>query len=81
LPRTLLLIATWISWAGLTGCGMRATPPGAATDPSSPSLSPPAQTQNQEAMPELGVFDDGDLNNALDPGPSEALGEASLLDE
>jgi len=32
-------------------------------------------------MPELGVFDDGDLNNVLDPGPSEALGEASLLDE
>ena len=81
LPRTLLLIATWIAWVGLTGSGMRANPPGAGTDPSSPSLSQPAQKQNQEAMPELGVFDADDLNNALDPGQSEALGEASLLGE
>lgn len=32
-------------------------------------------------MPELGVFDEEDLNNFLDPGHSEALGEGSLLDE
>jgi len=32
-------------------------------------------------MPELGVFDDGELDNSLDPGHSEALGEGSLLDE
>lgn len=32
-------------------------------------------------MPELDIFDEGDLNNSLDPGQSEALGEASMLDD
>jgi hypothetical protein len=45
------------------------------------ALSKPAQEQNQEARPELGVFADGDLNKSLDLGNSEDLGEASLLDE
>jgi hypothetical protein len=44
------------------------------------ALSKPAQEQNQEARPELGVFADGDLNKSLDLGNSEDLGEASLLD-
>jgi hypothetical protein len=32
-------------------------------------------------MPELGVFADEDLNYSLDPGDSEDLGEATMLDE
>ena len=51
------------------------------TAPTKSALSQPAREQSQEAMPELGVFADDDLNNSLDPGHSEALGEGSLLDE
>jgi hypothetical protein len=32
-------------------------------------------------MPELGVFADGDLNNSLDLGDLEDLGEAGMLGE
>lgn len=86
LLRKLLLPLAGVCWAGLTGCGVASVQPDAPIDPASPVLSQPilsqpAQKQNQEAMPELGVFADGDLNNYLDLGHSEALGEASLLDE
>jgi hypothetical protein len=81
LSRKLLLPLTWVCWAALTSCGVASIQPGAPTVPANPAPSQPAQEQSQEAMPELGVFDDGDLDNSLDPGPSEALGEGSLLDE
>ena len=81
LLRKLLLPLTWVCWAALTSCGVASDQPGTPTAPSNPTLSQPAQEQSQEAMPELGVFDDDDLNNSLDPGHSEALGEGILLDE
>ena len=67
LLRKLLLPLTWVCLIALTSCGV--------------ASNQPAQEQSQEAMPELGVFDEDDLNNSLDPGPSQALGEGSLLDE
>ena len=67
LLRKLLLPLTWVCMAALTSCGV--------------ASNQPAQEPSQEAMPELGVYDDDDLNNSLDPGHSEALGEGILLDE
>jgi len=81
LLRQLPLPLSWVCWAALTSCGVASVQPGTPTAPGNPTLSQPAQEQSQEAMPELGVFDDGDLDNSLDPGHSEALGEGSLLDE
>ena len=90
LLRKLWLPLACVCWAGLISCGVASIqpgppgPPGAPglpSAPSSPALSRSAQRQSQEAMPELGVFADGDLNNILDPGDSEDLGEANMLDE
>jgi hypothetical protein len=81
LPRKLLLPLACFCWAGLTSCAVASIQPGAPSAPSSPALSNPAQVQNQEAMPELGVFADGDLNNSLDLGDLEDLGEAGMLGE
>ena len=83
LPKLWLPLAS-VCWAGLISCGVASIQPGAPglpSAPSSPALSQPAQRQSQEAMPELGVFADGDLNNSLNSGDSEDLGEANMLDE
>jgi len=84
LLRKLWLPMACVCWAGLISCGVASIqpgPPGLPSAPSSPALSRSAQRQSQEAMPELGVFAYGDLNNILDPGDSEDLGEANMLDE
>ena len=81
LLRQLPLPLSWVCWAALTSCGVASVQPGTPTATGNPTLSQPDQRQSQEAMPELGVFDDGELDNSLDPGHSDALGEGSLLDE
>jgi hypothetical protein len=70
-----------VCMAALTSCGVAPNQPAATTAPTKPDPYQPAQEQSQEAMPELGVFDGDDLNNSLDPGHSEALGERLPLDE
>ena len=77
LLRKLLLPLACVCLVALTSCGLASFQP----DPASQALSQPAQERNQEAMPELGVFSGGDLNNSLNSGDSEDLGEANMLDE
>ena len=80
LPKLMHPVAG-VCMAALTSCGVAPNQPAATTAPTNPDPYQPAQEQRQEAMPELGVFDEDDLNNSLDPGHSEALGEGILLDE
>jgi len=81
LLRKLLLPLACVCLVALTSCGLASFQPDPSSAPASQALSQPARERNQEAMPELGVFADGNLNNSPDLGHSEDLGELSLLNE